>query len=56
MDAFYANPNLTPTDKIVIVKVMESLGPVGGRELYHRRRGQRLLRSRWAFSTGIRPC
>ena len=34
MDAFYANPNLTPTDKIVIVKVMESLGPVGGRELY----------------------
>jgi len=34
MDAFYANPNLTPTDKIVIVKVMESLGPVGGREFY----------------------
>jgi hypothetical protein len=34
MNAFYANPNLTPTDKIVIVKVMESLGPVGGRELY----------------------
>ncbi len=34
MDAFYANPNLTPTDKIVIVKVLESLGPVSGRELY----------------------
>ncbi len=33
-DAFYANPNLTPTDKIVIVKVLESLGPVSGRELY----------------------
>src|SRR4029453_15902827 len=26
MNAFYANPNLSPTDKIVIVKVLESLG------------------------------
>ena len=26
MDAFYANSNLSPTDKIVIVKVLESLG------------------------------
>jgi hypothetical protein len=34
IDAFYVNPNLTPTDKIVIVKVLESLEPVSGRELY----------------------
>jgi hypothetical protein len=33
MDAFYANPNLSPTDKIVIVKVLESLGGAQGREL-----------------------
>jgi len=33
-NAFYANPNLTPTDKIVIVKVLESLGPVSGRDVY----------------------
>jgi hypothetical protein len=34
MDAFYANPNLSPTDKIIIVKVLESLGGVQGRELF----------------------
>src|SRR5262245_11243644 len=34
MNAFYANPNLSPTDKIVIVKVLESLGGIQGRELY----------------------
>ena len=34
MDAFYANPDLSPTDKIVIVKVLESLGGVQGRELF----------------------
>jgi len=34
MNAFYANPNLSPTDKIVIVKVLESLGDVQGRELF----------------------
>jgi len=34
MNAFYANPNLSPTDKIVIVKVLESLGGVQGRELF----------------------
>ena len=28
MTAFYANPNLSPTDKIVIVKVLESLGGI----------------------------
>jgi hypothetical protein len=34
IDAFYANTNLSPTDKTVIVKVMESLGGVAGRELF----------------------
>ena len=34
MNAFYANPNLSPTDKIVIVKVLENLGDVQGRELF----------------------
>ena len=34
MNAFYTNPNLSPTDKIVIVKVLESLGGVQGRELF----------------------
>ena len=34
IDAFYANPNLSPTDKTVIVKVLESLGNISGRELY----------------------
>ncbi len=34
IDAFYANPNLTPTDKAVIVTVMDNLGPVQGRELF----------------------
>ena len=34
MNAFYANPNLSPTDKIVIVKVLESLGGIQRRELF----------------------
>jgi hypothetical protein len=34
MNAFYTNPNLSPTDKIVIVKVLESLGGIQGRELF----------------------
>jgi len=33
-DAFYANPNLTPTDKAVIVVALQTLGTVGGREIY----------------------
>jgi hypothetical protein len=34
MDAFYASPNLTPTDKAVIVEALESLGGAGGREIF----------------------
>src|SRR5581483_8895918 len=34
LNAFYANPNLTPTDKAVIVTVMENLGNAQGRELF----------------------
>ena len=34
MNAFYANPNLSPTDKIVIVKILESLGGTQGREVF----------------------
>ncbi len=34
INAFYANANLTPTDKTVIVTVMENLGNAQGRELY----------------------
>lgn len=34
IDAFYAGPNLSPTDKTVIVKELESLGSVDGRELF----------------------
>jgi hypothetical protein len=34
MNAFYANPNLSPTDKIVIVKVLESMHGTQGRELF----------------------
>jgi len=33
-DAFYANPNLTPTDKAVIVVALKTLGTVQGREIY----------------------
>jgi len=33
-DAFYANPNLTPTDKAVIVVALKTLGNVSGREIY----------------------
>jgi len=34
MDAFYANSNLSPTDKAVIVQALERLGNVGGREIF----------------------
>jgi hypothetical protein len=34
INAFYANPNLSPTDKAVIVTVMENLGSAGGKELF----------------------
>ena len=45
MDAFYANPNLTPTDKIVIVKVLESSRTCQwARALYRRRRARQLNR------------
>jgi hypothetical protein len=34
IDAFYANPNLSPTDKTVIVEALERLGAIDGRELF----------------------
>jgi hypothetical protein len=34
IDAFYANPSLSPTDKTVIVEVLETLGNIDGRELF----------------------
>jgi hypothetical protein len=34
IDAFYATPNLTPTDKAVIVEAMKSLGTASGREIF----------------------
>lgn len=34
IDAFYASPNLSPTDKTVIVEVLERLGSIDGRELF----------------------
>jgi hypothetical protein len=34
IDAFYANPNLSPTDKTVIVEALERLGNIDGRELF----------------------
>ncbi len=33
-DAFYANANLTPTDKAVIVVALKTLGNVAGRQIY----------------------
>jgi hypothetical protein len=33
-DAFYATPNLTPTDKAVIVEALKSLGTTSGREIF----------------------
>jgi hypothetical protein len=33
-NAFYANPHLTPTDKAVIVVALQTLGNVGGRQIY----------------------
>jgi hypothetical protein len=34
MDAFYGSPNLTPTDKAIIVEALESLHGAGGREIF----------------------
>ena len=34
VEAFYANPNLSPTDKAVIVVALRQLGDVGGREIF----------------------
>jgi hypothetical protein len=33
-NVFYANPNLTPTDKAIIVEALKSLGGAGGREIF----------------------
>jgi hypothetical protein len=33
-DAFYATPNLSPTDKAVIVEALKSLGTTSGREIF----------------------
>jgi hypothetical protein len=33
-DAFYATPNLSPTDKAVIVEALKSLGTASGREIF----------------------
>jgi hypothetical protein len=34
MDAFYANPNLSPTDKAIIVAALMDLGATSGRDLF----------------------
>jgi hypothetical protein len=34
MDAFYANPNLSPTDKAIIVYALQNLGGTSGREIF----------------------
>jgi hypothetical protein len=34
MDAFYANPNLSPTDKAIIVAELADLGAASGREIF----------------------
>jgi hypothetical protein len=34
VEAFYANPMLSPTDKAIIVEAMQSLGGAGGREIF----------------------
>jgi hypothetical protein len=34
MNAFYANPMLSPTDKAIIVEALASLGGAGGREIF----------------------
>ncbi len=34
VEAFYANPMLSPTDKAIIVEAMQSLGGAGGREVF----------------------
>lgn len=34
VEAFYANPMLSPTDKAIIVEALQSLGAAGGREVF----------------------
>jgi hypothetical protein len=34
IDAFYASPHLSPTDKAVIVEALRSLGTTSGREIF----------------------
>lgn len=34
MEAFYGNPNLSPTDKAIIVAALMNLGQTGGREIF----------------------
>jgi hypothetical protein len=34
MEAFYANPNLSPTDKAIIVAALMDLGQTSGREIF----------------------
>jgi len=34
VEAFYANPMLSPTDKAIIVEALQSLGGAGGREVF----------------------
>lgn len=34
LDAFYRNPNLSPTDKAIIVEALQSLGPATNRSLF----------------------
>jgi hypothetical protein len=34
VDAFYANPNLSPTDKFIIVTALANLGGTAGREIF----------------------
>jgi hypothetical protein len=54
VEAFYANPNLSPTDKAIIVVALKQLGDAGaGRSLSRARPEPRA--SRWASSTGGKP-
>jgi len=53
-DAFYATPNLTPTDKAVIVEALKSLGTTSG----GRSSSRALLTpspSRWASFIDAKP-
>jgi hypothetical protein len=53
IDAFYATPNLTPTDKAVILKALKSLGTTSGREIFVA--GTAHAPSRWASSIDAKP-